>query len=417
MLPSTALHVIDALNIGGAQELLVLLAKWTPPGRRMAVCVLQPNLDVGPRLTAHGVPVYALNRARPSILSPFRFLAYALGGLRDIARLQKKLGADVVHCHLSDAEFLGILAGRLAGARKVAITFHTPALLPERRRSDRRSQPGDRRGWRGWRGLLFDRRSRVGDRRALFLNRLRDRLRILAMRLIYRRADAVVAVSAETLAALRDVVGIDPARLAHIPNGVDCDYLASREPSGELRRALGLGPDDKVLLNLGRLVPLKGQIYIIHALERLAAAHPDLKLLIAGDGPEQGALAREIARLGLGGRAFLLGARADVADLLAISDLVVGASLWEGTSLALMEAMAAGRPLAVTDIPGNRELLQDGVDALMFPPADAPALAGAVDRLLREPELAARLVRAAQAKARETFDIRRVVAAYEALWA
>jgi glycosyltransferase involved in cell wall biosynthesis len=363
------------------------------------------------------VPVYALNRPRPSILSPFRFLAYTMGNLRDIARLKKKLGADVIHCHLSDAEFLGILAGRLTGARKVAITFHTPALLPERRQEDRRARPCDRRGWRGWQCWLDDRRARLSDRRGRLCNRLRDRLRIWAMRLIYRRADAVVAVSAETLTALRDVIGIDPARLAHIPNGVDCDHLSSRAPSEDLRRALGLDPADRVMLNLGRLVPLKGQIYIIRALEILASTHPNLKLLIAGDGPEEGALAREIERLGLDGRAFLLGARSDVADLLAISDVVVGASLWEGTSLALMEAMAAGRALAVTDIPGNRELLEDGTDALMFPPADAPAMDCAVGRLLTEPVLAERLVRAAQAKARETFDIRRVVAAYEALWA
>jgi len=382
----TALHVIDALNVGGAQELLALLAKWAPPGRSMAVCVLQPRLDAKPRLEAQGVPVYALNRPRPSILSPFRFLAYVLGNLRDIARLKRKLGADVVHCHLSDSEFLGILAGRTSGARKVSMTFHTPMLLPERKNH-------------------------------CLANRLRDSLRIWAMRLIYRRADAVVAVSAETLRALRDVIGIDPARLAHIPNGVDCDDLASRVPSEALRRELGLAPGDRVMLNLGRLVPLKGQIYIIQALAELAGTHSNLKLLIAGDGPEQGALAGEIARLGLGDRAFLLGARSDVAELLAISDLVVGASLWEGTSLALMEAMAAGRALAVTDIPGNRELLADGASALMFPPADARAMAQAVGRLLDDPPLAERLIRAAQAKARDKFDIRRVVAAYEALWA
>jgi len=381
MVPSTALHVIDALNIGGAQELLALLSKWAPPGRNMAVCVLQPRLDAKARLEANGVPVHAFNRPRPSIFSPFRFLAYIVGNLRDIARLKKKLGADVIHCHLSDAEFLGILAGRLSGARKVTMTFHTPMLLPERANGDPR-----------------------------------NRLRIWAMRLIYRRADAVVAVSAETLAALRDVVGIDPARLVLIPNGVDCDDLASRTPSEKLRRELGLGPNDRVMLNLGRLVPLKGQIFIIQALERLADSQPGLKLLIAGDGPEESVLAGEIARLGLGDRAFLLGARSDVADLLAISDVVVGASLWEGTSLALMEAMAAGKPLAVTNIPGNRELLADDVSALMFPPADAPAMAHAVGRLLTEPALAERLVRSAQAKARQTFDIRRVVAAYEALW-
>ncbi|MBF0480988.1 MAG: glycosyltransferase family 4 protein, partial [Desulfovibrionaceae bacterium] len=272
----------------------------------------------------------------------------------------------------------------------------------------------------GWLEWLSDRRAWLNDRRGRLINRLRnrlrDRLRILTMRLIYRRADAVVAVSAQTRDALRDVVGIAPERLFHIPNGVDCDDLGSRTPPEALRRELGLSPADRVILNLGRLVPLKGQIYVIRALAELAGTHPDLKLLIAGDGPEESALAGEIDRLGLGGRAFLLGARLDAPDLLAISDLVVGASLWEGTSLALMEAMAAGKPLAVSDIPGNRELLTDGADALMFAPADASSLAAAAGRLLSDPALAERLARAAQAKARETFDIRRVVAAYEALW-
>jgi glycosyltransferase involved in cell wall biosynthesis len=385
MIQSTALHIIDALNVGGAQELLVLLAKYTPPGRRMAVCALQSNLEIKDRIEAHGVPVYPLGRKRPSIASPFRFLAYVLGSLRDIARLKKKLGADVVHGHLSDAEFLSILAGRATGARKVSITFHTPLLLPERKNT----------------GLP---------------NRLRDRLRFWAMRLIYRRADAVVAVSAETLRVLRDVIGIDSARLVHIPNGVDCDTGASRRAPDELRRELGIGPEDEVLLNVGRLAAQKSQIHIIEALAGLSQDHPKLKLLIAGDGPDRGTLRAAIDRLGLGGRAFLLGSRTDMADLLALADVVVVSSLWEGTSLSMMEAMAAGKTLAVTGIPGNRELLEDGVSALMFPPADPPAMAKILDRLLTDRALAERLAKAAQAKARDSFDIQRVVAAYEALW-
>jgi glycosyltransferase involved in cell wall biosynthesis len=389
MTQSTVLHVIDSLNVGGAQQLLVLLAKYNPPGRRMAVCVLQPDLEIAGRIEAHGVPVHPLGRLRPSVTSPFRFLAYVLGSLRDIARLKKKLGADIVHGHLSDAEFLSILAGRATGARKVTITFHTPQLLPERRGGG-----------------------------------LRNRLRVLAMRLIYRRADAVVAVSAEILDALREVVGIDPARLVHIPNGVDClalggvecDALASRRAPEALRHELGLGADDTVLLNVGRLTAQKGQMHLIEALAALSRDHPRLKLLLAGDGPDRGELSAAIARLGLGGRAVLLGSRGDIADLLALADVVVVSSLWEGTSLSMMEAMAAGKTMAVTDIPGNRELLEDGVDALMFPPADTAAMARALDRLLADRVLAGRLALAARAKAKERFDIQRVAAAYEALW-
>ncbi|MBF0482921.1 MAG: glycosyltransferase [Desulfovibrionaceae bacterium] len=413
MAPSTALHVIDALNVGGAQELLALLAKYRPPGRNMAVCVLQPDLEMAGRIEANGVPVFALNRPRPSVASPLRFLAYALGSLRDIARLKKKLGADVIHGHLSDAEFLSILAGRISRARKTTITFHTPLLLPERENPCQPDSLVNRRINR-----VRDRRSdRHGDRRRMLLrNRLRDRLRLWVMRLLYRQADAVVAVSAETLIALRDAIGINPARLVHIPNGVDCDLLASRRPPESLRRELGLEPGDAVLLNVGRLTAQKGQIHLVKALAALAPDHPGLKLLIAGDGPDREELACAIARLGLGCRAFLLGSRDDIADLLALADVVVVSSLWEGTSLSMMESMAAGKTMAVTDVAGNRELLEDGVSALMFPPGDPEAMAAALGRLLTGRALADRLAAAAQAKARESFDIRRVAAAYEDLW-
>lgn len=380
MPPKIVLCVIDTLDVGGAQELLVLLARYAAPRFRLVVCCLQSGRGIADRLEAAGAEVHVWGRTRASIVRPVRFLSYFLGGLGDILRLCATVRPAVIHCHLADGMLLGVLASFFAGAPRVVITKHSPVLLPQRRWYDPRKF-----------------------------------LRWAVLWLFYRRADAIAAVSEQVRQSLLARFGLPPGRVVTIVNGVPIPPEDTPRPEG-LRASLGLGPEDVAVLNVGRLVPVKGQIHLVAAMARLAGDRPRLKLFIAGEGPCREALTRAVAAASLTDRIRLLGDRSDVAALYAATDVAVVASLSEGTSLALIEAMAAGKPIVATAVGGNPDLLVHGQSALLVPPGDPAALAGALARLVDDPALGRRLGRAARDKARADFPIERVAAAYAALW-
>lgn len=332
------------------------------------------------RLQAAGAGVVVLGRPRASIFQPRVFLAGVVGTICDIMRLCSRVRPDVIHCHLTDASLFGIVASLFFPEAKLVITKHTPVLLPDRSRLD-----------------------------------LRNLLRKGALWLAYRRATAVIAVSVETREALLRCYHLSPDRVVTIPNGVPIPS-PGQYPRKECRTAFGLGPQDVLVVNVGRMVAVKGQMHLLEAMARLSQSPRRFVLLIAGEGPCRESLSRRIRESGLGDRVRLLGDRDDVAALYAAADIAVSASLSEGTSLAIIEAMAAGKPIVATAVDGNRDLLAHGVSALLVPAADPDALAAALDSLARNSQLAERLGAAARRKAEAEFAVTRVVESYAAVW-
>jgi glycosyltransferase involved in cell wall biosynthesis len=160
-----------------------------------------------------------------------------------------------------------------------------------------------------------------------------------------------------------------------------------------------------VALYAGRLHESKGLFELVRAWARVTAQLPNARLWFAGEGPARDALLGEIAELGLDGRVVLCGAFDSVDDLLAAANLFVLPSWEEGMSLALLEAMAAGKPIVASDIPANRTLLDDGVHGLLVPVREPAPLAEALIRLLTQPELAARLALAARNRVIAEFNL------------
>ena len=170
------------------------------------------------------------------------------------------------------------------------------------------------------------------------------------------------------------------------------------------------------MLFVGRLAEQKRVDVLLEAFARLAGRRPDVALRLAGDGPERAALERRAARLGLAGRVEWLGARDDVPALLAEATVLALPSSGEGVPNVALEAMAAGVPVVATDIPGTRDVVADGAEGLLVPAGDAPALAGALERVLGDPALRERLGQAGRARAEGDLDLARVAAEHVALF-
>ena len=217
-------------------------------------------------------------------------------------------------------------------------------------------------------------------------------------RLIVERGDALTAVSPVAAAFHAQMLGIDRARMAIVPNGVDVARFAAARRSERTVRTR--------LVFLGRLEHRKGADVVVRAFIRLAVERPELELRILGEGPLVATLERLVAGApaGVAARIELTG-RADPVELphlLADADVaVLPARGGESFGIVLLEAMAVGLPLVATDIAGYRAVARDGREALLVPPDDPGALAAAVARLLDDGELASRLRAAGAIRAAE----------------
>jgi glycosyltransferase involved in cell wall biosynthesis len=193
------------------------------------------------------------------------------------------------------------------------------------------------------------------------------------------------AVSRAVKEAAVSDLGIPPERITVVERGRDPARLGAPSPGrrAAARRALGVGEGEVVLLNVGRQEFQKGQEHLLEAVARLVGRYPGLRLFVAGrQGHATGRLQAAVGRLGLGGTVRFLGHRDDVPELLAAADVFVFPSLYEGLGGALIEAMALALPIVASDLPAIREVVEEGRNAVLVPPASPEALAGAIVSVL-----------------------------------
>jgi glycosyltransferase involved in cell wall biosynthesis len=207
--------------------------------------------------------------------------------------------------------------------------------------------------------------------------------------------DRLIAVS-EGLRRTYERIGIPPERFVTVPNGVA--PLARRMSREEARRNLGLGPDQPVVLTIGRLTHMKGRWHLIDAVPDLAGRFPGLAVVLVGDEPLRDSLARRAAALGVAGSVCFPGHRPDARRLLAAADVFVLPSRHEGM------------PLVATRAIGSAEVVDDGVSGALVRPEDPAALGAAVARLLADPALRSRQGTAARCRYEARFTRARMAA-------
>ena len=313
------------------------------------------------RLRALGLPVAVVDEADDE---------RAVEALTDWLRREE---IDLVHSHMYRAEVIGTRAALAAGTAVIMATVHSSRV-----------------------------RARAETQLLASLTPLMDRL---------------IVPSASIEAKVRGEGR--HARFAVIPNGVDLARFAGPTGPCALRAELGIPADAPLLGVVARLEPEKGHVHLIDAMPAILEVVPDAWLVVVGEGSLAAALRSRARALGerVAGRVVFTGRRDDVSAVTADLTVAVLPSLREAQGISILEAMARRRPVLATSVGGIPEVITDGVDGLLVPPADTRALADAAIRLLRDPDLRARLGEAGYRTVVERFSIdaqvRRTEAVYE----
>ncbi|MBF0330315.1 MAG: glycosyltransferase family 4 protein [Candidatus Omnitrophica bacterium] len=288
---------------------------------------------------------------------------------------------DIVHTHSSKAGILGRWAAHFAGVKKIVHTPHGH--------------------------IFYGYFSKIVT--LVFLGVERATARITT------KLIALTPKGVEEHLALR--VGRKEQWVA-IPSGIDTDaFKLSMASRLAYRQLLGLGDQDIVLVCAARLEPIKNHRMLIDMLARLAQDHPTIKLVCLGDGADREALVRHAAQCDVASRVVFTGFRQDVASIYSACDIFVMASLNEGMGRSVLEAMAVGLPVAVSNVGGLPAIVTDGVEGLLVSPADLDGWIRAVGSLITDPALRLRLSRAAKKRVNEQYSIVRMVKEIEEVYA
>ena len=359
------LHICDSLSVGGAERLILGMVEQMDRSRfEIHVCSLKVirNDYLRPDFERMGVPLYSVNAKR----------FYSLRTFQNIARYVREHDIDIVHTQLTSADIIGRVVGAMTG-RPVISTLQNDPQDYNRERLDRR--------WleRLTMHLCKPRLVAVSHRiREMFIKEWR--------------------VPADALAVIYNAVSME--QYLHIPAGAPADEA-------------GTGV---TITTIGRLTTQKAQHHLLEAARIVLDQRPDTRFLIVGQGRLEESLKAQAYTLGISDRVTFTGPRRDIPDILAQSDIFVLSSLWEGLPLTAIEAMASARAVVLTDVGGNRELVETGANGLIVPPSDVPALAEALLALVNDPQRRVAFGKAARERVRVDFSIETVTRQYEALY-
>ncbi len=353
--PLRVMYVVPDLGTGGAERhVTTLLPRLDPAWFACSVVCIGAEGALFGELAGTGVPAVALRRTKRQ----------ALAAAADLVREMRRQRPDVVLARGYNAELLGRLAAILARVPRRVVWVHNCGDM-------------DDRTW---------------------VRRLTDRL-------LDRSTDAYFGVAHAQTRYLAGALGYPADKIRIIHNGVD---PAGYDPAGQeqARGRLGLDRHRPVVGIVAAMRPEKDHILLLQAARKLIGEFPDLTVLVIGDGPMRPRIEKTVAELGLADHVRLLGNRSDVPSLLPALDVFTLCSYTiECFPMALLEAMAAGRPAVCTDVGGVGEMLADGTTGYLVPSHDPDAMADRLARLLRDRPLRQRMGVAARARVEREFRL------------
>jgi glycosyltransferase involved in cell wall biosynthesis len=373
-------HVITRMIVGGAQENTLITARHHLERGHRVVLVTGPSPGPeGALLAAENVPGLEVVEV-PTLVRAIRPWQ-DLRAYHELKQLFARERFDVVHTHSSKAGILGRVAARRAGVPLVVHTVHGQAFHPYQSR---------------WLNLGY----------------------ILAERWAARYSDRILAV-AQAMVDQCVAARVAPAALYQVVySGMNMDPFLAARPEPALRHALGIPDGAPVVGKIARLFELKGHSYLLAAAPRIAAAVPEVRFLLVGDGPLRAEITARAATLGLADRFVFAGLvpPAEVCRYTALMDVLVHLSLREGLPRTVVQALASGVPAVGFALDGTPEVILDGVTGRLCPAGDAQAVAAAVIGLLQDAQTRQRLGAAGRERVRTQFCGRRMADVIEQVY-
>lgn len=369
-------HVITRLIVGGAQENTLSTC------RGLQQLGFDTELITGPQTGPEGsLASFAACASPPiTVLPSLRREpnpVFDRQACRALARLFRERQFNIVHTHSGKAGILGRLAARRVGVPVIVHTIHGPSFYPHQ------NPIGN------WLFRWFEQ---------------------LAAEWTTQFVSVADAMTAQYLAA---AIG-RPSQYVTIHSGIDLDAFANATPAV----IPGLEPGDLVVGKIARFFRLKGHEYLFDAAPRILAAVPNLKFLLVGDGIYRQDFEHRAAAMGLRDRFIFTGLvpPADIPRCLARMDALVHLSLREGLPRALVQALAAGKPIVAFDVDGAREVCRDGDTGCLIPTKDTDALVTALTRVLHDQAWSAQLAARGRTLVQAEFSTARMVQQHAELY-
>ncbi len=364
--PFTICHLVLSLNVGGTEHLVCEMCRDLSRDYRVVICCLDDLGVWGKELRREGFVVFPLYRMPGVDFSVvFQLVAFF-----------KRYQVDLVHAHQYSPFFYGAL---------------TRLLYPKAR-------------------LLFLEHGRHWPE-------VKKRVKNLFNRLVLQPlTHEIVAVSREIKERLVQYEGLSREKIKVIYNGIKDIPKLSESDKERLRSKWSFSKDDFVVVTVGRLDPIKNLPMFLKSLVVARSKNSTIRGFIIGDGPERLTLESLARSLRLQNDVIFAGFRQDSVELIQIADCFALSSFSEGTSLALLEAMAAGLPCVVTDVGGNPEIVVDGKSGFVVPSGDVLKMAAAFSLLAERPDLAQRMGQFSRQLFETKFTFERMMQQYRALY-
>ncbi len=348
--PKRIFYLITDLDIGGAENMLFELAQRIDKSKFIPeVGCLKGKGIVGKKLEALGIKVKYFHIEK----------LWHIYKLANVVSFLRQGRFDILHSYLFHANIIGRICGKLAGIPIVVSSI------------------------------------RVCEREKLY--------HLWMDRITNRMVDLEICVSKEVKNFTIEKAGISEHKLEVVENGIPDTFLDA-VTSHRNKKAHSL-----VVGTVARLSEQKGIEYLLYAAKKTIEQFPNITFIIVGSGPLASQLKELSIKLNISRNVKFIGFRNDIPELLSVIDIFVLPSLWEGMPNALLEAMAAGKPVIATDTGGSKDLIDSNINGVLVEPANSEALAEAILKLLGDPAQRQRLGESAREKVKERFPIDKMV--------
>ncbi|MFC2149632.1 glycosyltransferase [Candidatus Auribacterota bacterium] len=351
-------------RIGGTERMILGLAKGLDKDKYdPVICALVGNGDLISEAKNIGIEAVDLK-----MMGPLDFTVFF-----KIRRLIKQYKISILHTFLYHTNILGRIIGKTSGV---------PVVISTQRSTDE---------WRKFYHVFFD-------------------------KITAGMADVIISNSVAGKNRLVETEQIPQDKIRVVYNGIEIDAEKCAKIGMEIRAALGIAPETKVIGTVANLKPAKCLRYLISCIPHVMKEFPDIKVVIVGYGPLRRNLERLAGALNVSDKVIFTGFQPDAVCYTASFDVFVLPSIWEGTPVSLMEAMALGKGIIASGVGGVPELIRSGKDGVLIPPENIGELSQMIIKLIAEPQFCRILGQSARQRMLSDFPLERMVKDTEAIY-